>query len=61
MTCGYKKTVAGRNFEIKKDYFGNWAIWSRGDNFEQITGAPAFSVGHRTKKDAMNFLETFAD
>lgn len=61
MGKAYHKEVAGRFFNIKKDYFGNWSIYSADENFEPICGAPPFSVGHRTKKQAVEFLESFAE
>ena len=61
MTIVYKKAVAGRYFCVKKDFSGNWSIYSADENFDRIVGCPPFSVGHRTKKQAMDFLDTFAD
>jgi hypothetical protein len=55
----YRKTVQGRNFTVKRDYFGNWSIYSADENFEPVLGAPPFSVGHRTKADALRFLNGF--
>lgn len=57
----YRHTVDGRNFLVFKDYFGNWSIRSADDNFESVVGAPPFSVGHRTKREAFAFLDSFAD
>ena len=56
----YKHTVADRNYLIFKDYFGNWSIRSADEDFNAIVGAPMFSVGHRTKADAIKFLDSFA-
>ena len=56
----YKHTVEGRNFLVFKDYFGNWSISSADENFNSVVGAPPFSVGHRTKADAICFLDSFA-
>ncbi len=56
----YKHTVSGRNFLIFKDYFGNWSIRSADENFDTVMGAPPFSVGHRTKTEAIKFLDDFA-
>lgn len=52
-------TMNGRFFKIVKDYFGNWSIWNCDENGERVAGCPAFSVGHRTRKDAVLFLESF--
>ncbi|WP_111732209.1 hypothetical protein [Roseovarius amoyensis] len=57
----YKHTAGGRNFVIFKDYFGNWSIRSADENFETVVGAPPFSVGHRTKRDAISFLDGLAE
>ncbi len=56
-----KRTINGRNFEIVRDHFGNWSIWNVDENFNRVVGAPPFSVGHRTRKAAIEFLETFKD
>ena len=61
----YQKKVKSGNifrfFSVKKDYFGNWTIYNANEDFSPIIGAPPFSVGHRTKKQAMEFLDSFAD
>jgi hypothetical protein len=57
----YKKTVAGKHFIIRKDYFGNWTVWATEADFVPIVGAPPFSVGHRTKRQAIEFLDSFDD
>ena len=61
MAKTYTKTIGGRNFNVKKDYFGNWSIYSADENFEPVLGCPPFSVGHRTKKQAMEFLDSFSE
>ena len=61
MTKAYNKSVGGRNFTVKKDYFGNWTIYNADENFKPVAGCPPFSVGHRTKKSAMDFLTSFSD
>ena len=60
MAKKYKHTVQNRNFLICKDYFGNWRIDSADEDFNAVVGAPPFSVGHRTKADAIRFLDSFA-
>jgi hypothetical protein len=57
----YKKTVAGRHFIIREDYFGTWTVWANDADFVPTLGAPPFSVGHRTKRQAIEFLDNFHD
>lgn len=61
MNRRYNKTVNGQNFVIVRDYFGNWSIYNAMPNFDLVVGCPPFSVGHRTKKAAIAFLEDFMD
>lgn len=53
----YKHTAGGRNFVIFRDYFGMWTVRSADEDFSTVVGAPPFSVGHPTKKHAIEFLD----
>lgn len=57
----YVVTVGDRVFLVGKDYFGCWSVWSAYDDGEIAVGVPPFSVGHRTKKDAVEFIRSFED
>lgn len=63
MSKVYQKKIecqgSTRYFRVKMDYFGNWSIYSANEDFSPVVGAPPFSVGHRTKKQAIEFLESF--
>ena len=53
----YLERVGERNFLVIKDYyFGNWSICLADECGNTVLGAAPFSIGHRTKEEALEYI-----